>query len=69
MKKDWKNKGTIMTTILHDEIPSPTSPNLISVFLTFIGAGAVQTSKEVLRVMVGLYCYRQGLTRREPSWQ
>ena len=24
-----------MTTILHDEIPIPTSPNLISVFLTF----------------------------------
>ena len=35
VKKDWKNKGTIMTTILHDEIPIPTSPNLISVFLTF----------------------------------
>ena len=35
VKKDWKNKGTIMTTILHDEIHMPTSPNLISVFLTF----------------------------------
>ena len=35
VKNDWKNKGTIMTTILHDEIPIPTSPNLISVFLTF----------------------------------
>ena len=35
VKKDWKNKGKIMTTILHDEIPIPTSPNLISVFLTF----------------------------------
>ena len=35
VKKDWKNKGTIMTTILHDEIPIPTSPNLISVFITF----------------------------------
>ena len=23
VKKDWKNKGTIMTTILHDEIPIP----------------------------------------------
>ena len=29
------NKGTIMTTILHHKIPIPTSPNLISVFLTF----------------------------------
>ena len=35
VKKDWKNKGTIMTTILHDETPIPISPNLISVFLTF----------------------------------
>ena len=35
VRKDWKNKGTITTTILHDEIPIPTSPNLISVFLTF----------------------------------
>ena len=35
VKKDWKNKGTIMTTILPDELPIPTSPNLISVFLTF----------------------------------
>ena len=35
VKKDWKNEGTIMTTILPDEIPIPTSPNLISVFLTF----------------------------------
>ena len=34
VKKDWKNKGTIMTTILNDEIPIPTSPNLIPVFLT-----------------------------------
>ena len=30
VRKDWKNKGTIMTTILHDEIPIPTSANLIS---------------------------------------
>ena len=29
VRKNWKNKGTIMTTILHDEIPTPTSPNLI----------------------------------------
>ena len=28
-----------MTTILHDEIPIPTSPNLISVFLTFLTNG------------------------------
>ena len=35
MKKDWKNKVTIIIIILHDEIPIPTSPNLISVFLTF----------------------------------
>ena len=35
VRKDWRNKGTIMTTNLHDEIPIPTSPNLISVFLTF----------------------------------
>ena len=36
VKKDWKNKGTIIvTTILPGEIPIPTSPNLISVFLTF----------------------------------
>ena len=35
-KKDWKNKGTVMTTILPDELPIPTSPNLISVFLTFL---------------------------------
>ena len=28
-KKDWKNKGTVMTTILPDELPIPTSPNLI----------------------------------------
>ena len=35
VKKDWKNKGAIMTTVLHDEIPIPTSPNLISIFLTF----------------------------------
>ena len=34
VKKDWKTT-TIMTTILHDKIPIPTSPNLISVFLTF----------------------------------
>ena len=42
VKKDWKNKGTIMTTILHDEIPIPTSPNLISVFLTFPSHGESQ---------------------------
>ena len=35
VKKDWKDKATIMTTILHDEIPIPTSPNLLSVSLTF----------------------------------
>ena len=35
VKKYWKNKGTIMTTIFPDELPIPTSPNLISVFLTF----------------------------------
>ena len=35
VKKDWKSEGTIMTTILPDELPIPTSPNLISVFLTF----------------------------------
>ena len=35
VKKDWKDKSTIMTTILPDELPIPTSPNLISVFLTF----------------------------------
>ena len=28
-KKDWKNKGTVMTTILPDELPIATSPNLI----------------------------------------
>ena len=42
MKKDWKNKGTIMTTILHDKIPIPTSPNLISVFLTFLSQAESQ---------------------------
>ena len=35
VKKDWKSKGTIMATILPDEIPIPKSPNLISVFLIF----------------------------------
>ena len=35
VKKDWKNKGAIMTAILPDEIPIPPSPNLISDFLTF----------------------------------
>ena len=42
VKKDWKNTGTIMTTILHDEIPIPTSPNLISIFLTFPSQAASQ---------------------------
>ena len=37
VKKDWKSKGTIMTTILPGELSIPTSPNIISVFLTFSG--------------------------------
>ena len=35
VKKDRKNRGTVMTTILANKLPIPTSPNLISVFLTF----------------------------------
>ena len=36
------NKGTIMTTILPDEFPISTSPNLISVFLTFPSQAEIQ---------------------------
>ena len=42
VKKDWKNKGTIRTTILPDELPIPTSPNLISVLLTFSSKAETQ---------------------------
>ena len=99
MKKEWKNKGTILTIIFRNELSIPTSPNLISVFLEslldtgclagdfvarriveryniqpilqstaklsvcsgldntcygIIGAGAVQTSKRVYKVVIGL---------------
>ena len=36
-----------MTTILHDEIPIPTSPNLISVFLTFSSQAETQRRTNV----------------------
>ena len=42
VKKDWKTKGTIMTNILPDELSIPTSPNLISVFLTFSSQAETQ---------------------------
>ena len=36
-----------MTTILHDEIPIPTSPNLISIFLTFPSQAESQERTDV----------------------
>ena len=42
VKKDWKNEGTVRTTIIPDELPIPTSPNLISVLLTFSSQAETQ---------------------------
>ena len=55
MKKDWKNRGTVMTTIFPNKLPIPTSPKLISLFLTFSSQAKTQ-SRVNMEGLLGTSC-------------
>ena len=64
VKKDWKNRGTVMTTILPIKLPIPTSPDLISVFLTFSSQAETQRKFNVEGLLDTGCLARDSIARR-----